>query len=156
MIHYSLFKTVEEKDLCDDKKCGDVCDTSHGMLMVIRYCQPDGSCGSDAAPQCEKGDFCCIYFNIKICKICCLFDILMYSLLQLLNDRLFGSGWALLLLAKEGSLHGWICSIHEGELCKDLFLLQLPQTSRTSSFGVGSRNISVCLYQMISNSKRNL
>ena len=66
MIHYSLFKTVEEKDLCDDKKCGDVCDTSHGMLMVIRYCQPDGSCGSDAAPQCEKGDFCCRYFDIKI------------------------------------------------------------------------------------------
>ena len=73
LIHYSLFHTVEEKDLCANKKCGDVCASSLEMLMLfekrMRHCQPDGSCGYDAAPQCEKGDFCCRYFNIKILVI---------------------------------------------------------------------------------------
>ena len=55
LIHYSLFDTVEEKDLCANKKCGDVCDTSHGMLMVMRYCQPDGACAMNSAPQCKTG-----------------------------------------------------------------------------------------------------
>ena len=66
LIHYSLFHTVKEKDLCANKKCGDVCATSHGMLMVMRYCQPDGSCDSNSAPQCETGDFCWRYSNMKI------------------------------------------------------------------------------------------
>ena len=42
-----------EEDLCEDKQCGEVCDTSMGMLHVMRFCQPDGSCGMNSAPNCK-------------------------------------------------------------------------------------------------------
>merc|ERR1711879_32156 len=41
-------------DRCSKKKCGDVCDTSLGMLQVMQYCQPDGSCASNSAPACQE------------------------------------------------------------------------------------------------------
>jgi len=69
-----------EEDLCANKNCGDVCANSNGMLMVMRYCQPDGSCGMDANPQCEpeepyncytrerwsqdKRDYCCAEYGL--------------------------------------------------------------------------------------------
>merc|ERR1711879_411946 len=43
-----------EDDRCSKKKCGDVCDTSLGMLQVMQYCQPDGSCASNSAPACQE------------------------------------------------------------------------------------------------------
>merc|ERR550519_1111302 len=39
-------------DLCAGKRCGEQCDTSMGYLQVMRYCQPDGSCGTNARPNC--------------------------------------------------------------------------------------------------------
>lgn len=52
-------QTPEVMDLCEGKSCGDVCDTSQGMLMVMRYCQPDGSCGSNSAPACDAERYNC-------------------------------------------------------------------------------------------------
>jgi len=33
-----------EKNLCQNKNCGEVCDNTQEMIPVIRHCQPDGSC----------------------------------------------------------------------------------------------------------------
>jgi len=45
----------KDEDLCKDKQCGEVCATSMGMLPVRGYCQPDGSCGMNSAPNCKEG-----------------------------------------------------------------------------------------------------
>jgi len=39
-------------DRCANKKCGESCAPTCGMLMVARFCQPDGSCDTSAAPKC--------------------------------------------------------------------------------------------------------
>lgn len=44
-------------DLCAGKECGELCDTMDGMLTVLRFCQPDGSCAAPIpdcpGPNCE-------------------------------------------------------------------------------------------------------
>jgi len=42
----------DEDDLCQNKQCGEVCDTSAGALAVIRNCQKDGSCKPGLDPDC--------------------------------------------------------------------------------------------------------
>jgi hypothetical protein len=39
--------------LCNNKRCGQQCDSSFGLLQVVRYCQADGSCGTNSQPNCE-------------------------------------------------------------------------------------------------------
>ena len=51
-LYLSIGDTI---DLCADKKCGDDCANTCGLLQVVRFCQPDGSCGTDAAPKCVNG-----------------------------------------------------------------------------------------------------
>jgi len=43
-------------DLCKNKGCGEVCDNSDGAFQVMWYCQPDGSCEGNAAPDCPAPD----------------------------------------------------------------------------------------------------
>ena len=38
---------------CENKKCGEECGRSVGLLQVMRYCQPDGSCEMNMNPNCE-------------------------------------------------------------------------------------------------------
>ena len=48
--------TEKECDPCANKTCGDKCGTSDGMMTVMLYCQKDGSCDSNAEPDCEEDE----------------------------------------------------------------------------------------------------
>ena len=52
-------------DLCANKKCGESCANTCGLLQVVRFCQPDGSCDTDAAPKCLDGN---IEYTIRLIK----------------------------------------------------------------------------------------
>lgn len=63
--------TCVDLHLCADKVCGDECDTSSGLLAVMRYCQADGLCGINAEPDCPGscaqktcGSFCLVEGDI--------------------------------------------------------------------------------------------
>jgi len=79
-------------DLCANKVCGDVCDPCPPGIIcdaAMHYCQPDGSCGMNAAPECPdktqettssatktvlaEGDNCCDYpgNSIEFCSSTC-------------------------------------------------------------------------------------
>merc|ERR1712080_238842 len=52
ILEHSLAQPTTHEDFCSDMPCGAVCDTTDGFDQVMRYCQPDGSCSSNAQPDC--------------------------------------------------------------------------------------------------------
>lgn len=84
-----------EADQCANKECGEVCENPcpAGVMCptVMYYCQPDGSCGMNAAPECpdkihttssvtsekktvlSEGEICCDYTGnpLKFCSSTC-------------------------------------------------------------------------------------